>query len=41
MFQKEFGEERKSKALSYYKVSSLEELTDAQARLFLLQLGKA
>lgn len=39
--EKGFSEERKNNALNYYKVSSLEELTDAQARLFLLQLGKA
>lgn len=41
MEEKEFDTERQTKALAYYKVSCLEELTDAQARLFLLQLGKA
>ena len=35
-----FSEERIKKALNYYKVEALEQLTDAQARLFLLQLGK-
>jgi len=38
---KDFSEERKTKALAYYKVGCFEELTDAQARLFLLQLSKA
>jgi phage recombination protein Bet len=41
MIEKEFTEERIMKALNYYKVDCLESLTDAQARLFLLQLGKA
>lgn len=41
MIEKDLGKDRLSKALAYYKVSCLEELTDAQARLFLLQLGKA
>lgn len=41
MAEKGFSEERMAKALAYYKVSCLEELNDAQARLFLLQLGKA
>lgn len=37
---KKFTEERKQKALKYFNVNELEELSDAQARLFLLQLGK-
>ncbi len=37
---KKFTEERKQKALKYFNVKELEELSDAQARLFLLQLGK-
>jgi hypothetical protein len=41
MNEKGFSEDRKNKALEYYKVSCLEDLSDAQARLFLLQLGKA
>lgn len=40
MADKEFSDERIVKALNYYKVESIDELTDAQARLFLLQLGK-
>jgi phage recombination protein Bet len=38
--EKAFSEERINKALAYYKVDTLEQLTDSQARLFLLQLGK-
>lgn len=41
MFMKEFSEDRKNKAIAYHKVAKLEDLTDAQARLFLLQLDKA
>lgn len=41
MEEKEFSQERIKKALEYYKVESLEQLTDAQARIFLLQLEKA
>jgi phage recombination protein Bet len=40
MTEKEFTEERLNKALTYYNVESLEQLTDAQARLFLLQLER-
>jgi phage recombination protein Bet len=40
MTEKDFNEERLTKALKYYNVMALEELTDAQARLFLLQLEK-
>lgn len=38
--QLQFSQERIARALDYYKVDSLEQLTDAQARLLLLQLGK-
>jgi phage recombination protein Bet len=38
--EKGFSEERITKALGYYQVTELEQLTDAQARLFILQLGK-
>lgn len=41
MMLKEFSKERIKKALAYHKVEVLEELTDAQARIFLLQLEKA
>ncbi len=41
MLDKGFSEDRIRRALGYYKVETLEQLTDAQARLFLLQLGKA
>jgi len=41
MTEKGFDESRKKKALDYFKVKSLTELTDAQARVFLIQLGKA
>lgn len=41
MNEKGFPQERVKKALDYYKVDCLEDLSDAQARLFLLQLGKA
>lgn len=41
MADKGFSEERIKKALGYYKVDSLTDLTDAQARLFILQLEKA
>ena len=40
MDEKGFSEERRGKALDYYKVESYRDLTDAQAKLFLLQLGK-
>lgn len=40
MQEKGFDEERIGKALAYHKVTQLEQLTDAQARLFLLQLEK-
>lgn len=36
-----FDSARRKKALDYFKVDALEELTNAQAVLFLLQLGKA
>jgi len=38
--EKEFSPERLQKALAYYKVDDLENLTDSQARLFILQLSK-
>lgn len=41
MMLKEFSQERIKKALAYHKVKVLEDLTDAQARIFLLQLEKA
>jgi phage recombination protein Bet len=41
MALKEFSQERIKKALAYHKVELLEDLTDAQARIFLLQLEKA
>jgi phage recombination protein Bet len=41
MSEKSFDDARKKKALDYFKVSKLEDLTDAEARMFLLQLGKA
>jgi phage recombination protein Bet len=41
MALKEFSKERIKKALSYHKVDELNQLTDAQARIFLLQLEKA
>lgn len=39
--EKAFSPERLQKALDYYKVEELEQLSDAQARLFILQLSKA
>jgi len=41
MDEKGFSDDRKKKALDYFKVSALTELTDAQARIFLIQLDKA
>lgn len=41
MKEKNFSAEREEKALGYYKVKELDNLSDAQARLFLLQLEKA
>jgi phage recombination protein Bet len=41
MIEKEFSQERIKKALEYHKVTELDQLTDAQARIFLVQLGKA
>ena len=41
MEEKGFTQDRVKKALEYHKVESLEQLTDAQARIFLLQLEKA
>jgi phage recombination protein Bet len=40
MSEKEFSPERIKKALAYHKVDELRQLTDAQARIFLLQLEK-
>lgn len=40
MFEKNFDDARKQKAFDYFKIKSLNELTDAQARIFLLQLEK-
>lgn len=41
MSEKNFSPERIKKALAYHKVEELNQLTDAQARIFLLQLEKA
>lgn len=41
MMLKQFSPERIKKALAYHKVTELSQLTDAQARIFLLQLEKA
>lgn len=41
MQEKNFSPERIKKALAYHKVEELNQLTDAQARIFLLQLEKA
>lgn len=41
MDDKGFTDERKAKVYQYYNVTRVEDLTDAQARLLLLQLGKA
>lgn len=41
MDEKGFSQERVKKALAYHKVDLIEDLTDAQARLFILQLEKA
>ncbi len=41
MHQKKFDSARRKKALDYFKVDEMEELSEAQAKVFLLQLGKA
>ena len=41
MNEKNFDEDRIKKAFEYFKIEKLPDLTDAQARMFLLQLGKA
>ena len=41
MDEKKFDDVRKLKAMDYFKVSSLSQLTNAQAEVFLLQLSKA
>lgn len=41
MIAKNFSDERKEKALAYYKVGKLEELTEAQADKFIEQLEKS
>lgn len=41
MQEKGFDDERLEKALAYFKIEKLEHLSDAKARVFLLQLGKA
>ena len=41
MEEKNFDDVRKLKALDYFKVSKLVELTNGQAKVFLLQLSKA
>jgi hypothetical protein len=41
MEEKNFDQVRKLKAMDYFKVSSLSELTNEQAKVFLLQLSKA
>ena len=40
MDEKGFDEARKKKAFDYFKIENLSDLTEAQARIFLLQLGK-
>ncbi len=40
MYEKGFSDERIKKALASHKVEQLEQLTDAQARVLILQLGK-
>ena len=40
MEEKAFDEERKKRAYDYFKVEKLSDLTQAQAKIFLLQLGK-
>lgn len=40
MDEKEFDEARKKKAFDYFKIEKLSDLTEAQAKIFLLQLGK-
>lgn len=41
MTEKGFDDERKKKALAYFKVKKLDELKDSQAKLFMMQLEKA
>lgn len=41
MNEKKFDEDRIKKAFEYFKIEKLPDLTDAQARMFLIQLGKA
>jgi phage recombination protein Bet len=40
MDEKGFDEARKKKAFDYFKIEKLSDLTEAQAKIFLLQLGK-
>ena len=40
MTEKKFDEDRRKKAMDYFKVSSLDMLTEAEAKMFLLQLGR-
>lgn len=40
MMELKFDEERRKKAFDYFKIQALDDLTDAQARVFLVQLGK-
>ena len=40
MEEKGFDEVRKKKAFDYFKIEKLSDLTEAQAKIFLLQLGK-
>jgi phage recombination protein Bet len=40
MDEKDFDDARRKKALDYFKVKKLSNLTEAQAKIFLLQLGK-
>jgi phage recombination protein Bet len=40
MDEKEFDEARKKKAFDYFKIDKLSDLTESQAKIFLLQLGK-
>lgn len=40
MDEKEFDEARKQKAFDYFKIEKLSDLTEAQSKIFLLQLGR-
>ena len=40
MDEKSFDDARKKRALDYFKVQSISDLTEAQAKIFFIQLGK-